>query len=605
MQRDQGIVITMVIFILLTLILGVLTYIGFSNSSKYAQDAENATKAAADSASKLSSMMKDADKLKQIVGYLPAVNAGEIEKTHGDDAKVYAANIAGVNEAKGYRNMLLQMDATLKGKTKELADAVAVNLDLQGRLDAVIAQAEAEKREFLAKMQQAEKDLQKERSNFDTTVSSIREEGMKTLNELNTVKASAEAAIVQAKTQTAEIEAVQKKTQTANDVLIGELKGLRSPAFDREDGKVLSVNQQRGVVIVNVGNSSGLQPGLVFSVFEPQNLKLPTAKSKGSIEIVQVLGSTSAEARILESVLDDPIMYGDLIYTPVWKPGHPQRFALCGKFTLGSARDQVGEHAAFEHGLQTMKNLIVANGGEIDAYMEEDGNIVGDLTAATSFLILGDGEEVRVSRKSGEQDSGDQGRNNSVEIKDDQAARMKGMVDLRRAAEANGVRVITMQEFLRRMGWKETMPVQGFGEAATPEDYDKPQPSIKPFPVSRGTVSPLYNAKRHVIICHDCESPVEVPGDVLFPKDQPPGDKAESRVECKQCGAMVRVLPQDVKRDAMLKSSRGTVSAIYDNKQGVKMPSSPGIVSPLYSKERNPVKSAPGTVSGFYGSGGK
>lgn len=604
MQRDQGIVITMVIFILLTLILGVLTYVGFSNSNKFAQEAaENATKEK-DNGTKLVSMMKEAEKLKQIVGYLPAINTSEIEKTHGDDAKIYAANIAGVNEAKGYRSMLLQMDATLKGKTKELADAVAVNLDLQGRLDAVIAQAEAEKREFLAKMQQAEKDLQTERSNFDTTVSSIRDEGMKTLNELNTVKASAEAAIVQAKTQTAEIEAVQKKTQTANDVLIGELKGLRSPAFDREDGKVLSVNQQRGVVIINVGNSSGLQPGLVFSVFEPQNLKLPTAKSKGSIEIVQVLGSTSAEARILESVLDDPIMYGDLIYTPVWKPGHPQRFALCGKFTLGSARYQVGEHAAFEHGLQTMKNLIVANGGEIDAYMEEDGSIEGELTAETSFLILGDGEEVRSSRRLGNQDSGDPPGNNH-DIRPEQQSRMDGMIKMRRQAEATGVRIITMQEFLRRMGWKETMPVQGFGDTATTEDYSKPQPSIQPFPVSRGTVSPLYNAKRHVITCHDCESPIEVPGDLLFPKDQPPGDKAETRVECKQCGAMVRVLPQDMKRDASLKSSRGTVSAIYDNKQGIKMPASPGIVSPLYNKERSPVKSAPGTVSGFYGTGGK
>ncbi len=526
MQRDQGIIITMVIFILLSLILAVLTYVGFNQSNKNFQLFSAADAEAKKNATDLRNKAQEADQLKQMIGYLPSIDTKTITDEHKTAAEIFGANIPGANEAKGYRNMLLQFDATLKGKIKELADAVGVNQNLQAQYDAVVAQTTAEKSEYLAKMQKAVSDLEEYRASFDKTVSDIRAEGQKTLEELTVVKTDAEAAINQTKAEIGVIEAQRDKISKANEVMIDQLKELKAPTFDREDGKVVTINQTSGVVIVNIGEASGIRPGITFSVYDPVNKKLPIAKSKASIEIVQVIGANTSEARITETMLTDPIQRGDLIYTPIWKPGSPPRFALCGKLAVGGIGLKEVDGTAYEDDLHDIINLVAANGGIVDCYMSLDGTIVGEITADTQFLVKGTGEGL------------------------DDAA-MKSMFKLEKDAQLNGVREITLQDFLRRMGWKNFVPVRGFGSLATKYDLGA-VPEIQPFPVARGTVSPLYDDRG------------------LLPK-----------------------------------AARGTLSPLYDKKDDV-YPISRGTVSPLYNKDRLPVKPAKGTnVSGLYGGGQK
>ncbi len=524
MQRDQGIIITMVIFILLSLILAVLTYVGFNQSNKNFQDFTAAQAEASKNANDLRNKAQEADQLKQIIGYLPSIDTKTIADEHKASAEVLGANIPGANEAKGYRNILLQSDATLKGKIKELADAIGVNQNLQTQYDDLVARSTAVNNQYLNKMNVAVSDREEYQTSFEKTVSDIRAEGQKTLEELTTVKTDAEAAINQTKEEMGVIEAQRDKISKANEVMIDQLKELKAPTFDREDGKVVTVNQTSGVVIVNIGEASGIRPGITFSVYDPINKKLPIANSKASIEIVQVIGANTAEARILETMLTDPIQRGDLIYTPIWKPGSPPRFALCGKLTVGGIGLKEIDGTAYEDDLQDIINLVAANGGIVDCYMTLDGTIVGEITADTQFLVKGTGEGL------------------------DDAA-MKSMYKLEQDAQLNGVREITLQDFLRRMGWKNFVPVRGFGSLATKYDLG-PQPELQPFAVSRGTVAPLYDDRG------------------LLPK-----------------------------------AARGTVSPLYDKKDDVR-PISRGTVAPLYNKDRIPVKSAFGTnVSGYYGGG--
>ena len=101
---------------------------------------------------------------------------------------------------------------------------------------------------------------------------------------------------------------------------------------------------------------------------------------KGTIEVTQILGDHLAEARIIDDSLIDPLVPGDKIYTPLWDPGHPERFAIAGKIDIdGDGRD--------DH--ERLKNLILLSGGVVDADLQPDGKQTGTMTVDTRDLIIG------------------------------------------------------------------------------------------------------------------------------------------------------------------------------------------------------------------------
>ena len=73
--------------------------------------------------------------------------------------------------------------------------------------------------------------------------------------------------------------------------------------------------------------------------------------------------SHMAEARIVEDKYGDPIITGDVIYTPVWRPGQQRHFALAGIMDING--DNKSE-------LDLVRRLITMNGGVVDAIAEGD-----------------------------------------------------------------------------------------------------------------------------------------------------------------------------------------------------------------------------------------
>ncbi|MGL5096766.1 MAG: hypothetical protein ACRDD1_14320, partial [Planctomycetia bacterium] len=119
--------------------------------------------------------------------------------------------------------------------------------------------------------------------------------------------------------------------------------------FDKPHGRI--VRRRGNLVEINLGKADNLKPGLKFTVqpsdtpergFESRKRLVRTADgkteaqimAKGKIEVIQTLGDHLAEARLLEEKdnVRDSVLTGDLLYNSVWRKGEPDHIALVGVF---------------------------------------------------------------------------------------------------------------------------------------------------------------------------------------------------------------------------------------------------------------------------------
>ena len=256
-----------------------------------------------------------------------------------------------------------------------------------------------------------------------------------------------------------QLEIANRDISQTNTHLASLLEDVRNPNVEHPAGKIISVDQQAGLAYVNLGSADGLLVRTMFSVYHSSitGLSFRTAPvgeeavycdvcrrdiardvSKASVEVTRILGPHRAEVRILDDILTDPIMVGDVVYSPIWKPGQRLRFALtAGMHLPGSGIDS---------GVEAIKRLIEMNGGIVDAWIDVsvplgDDHLQGSITDLTNFIVVSD----RVARG---------------ELEPEVALVQEALLaDARNRA----IKVISLEDLLSRMAWKNVTPVYVFG----------------------------------------------------------------------------------------------------------------------------------------------
>ncbi|MDR3109537.1 MAG: hypothetical protein LBU65_07615 [Planctomycetaceae bacterium] len=475
-----------------------------------ANDAESKAKEANDTAQK---RLREAMDMKELTGFVGDAEVQFIKDEHIKDMERYAKFYGG-NE-KTYRSICESFYNVIDDRDHKLLDA-------QRRieeLDANLKNTEALYKSIADDHDKARADAlaeyNAEKENLNTTLANRSKE----LEDQKTIKeqaiADAEKNTKDAEDKVASIEERNKSLVKRNLEVVRQLTEITRVDFDHPAGKITGVSQAAGMVYVNLGKADGLQVRTTFTVYDPtitgisfpsasgdakgeKNLEHSKNASKASLEITKILSDHTAEGRILNDELQNPILVGDLIYTPLWKPGQLQRFALAnGMVIKGLATHGDGEPE--NSSLTEIINLIQTNGGVVDAYIDtndEQRKIVGEITQATTYLVVGDTAAV---------DQIDEG--------------MKNHNEMIKTAEERGIRIIKLNELLRMMGYRDPTPVVGFGKYANESDhtiptqhkntssgkvspyYDKDNEKARvttderPKPVSSGIVAPLYSGK--------------------------------------------------------------------------------------------------------------
>ena len=235
---------------------------------------------------------------------------------------------------------------------------------------------------------------------------------------------------------------VQKGIKIIQD-LAKEREQSNKPMMDTPAGEIRWVDQRSHTVWINLGRADALDRQTTFSVYSIDSTDLGKGVRKGSIEVTNITGEHSSEARIVDDKNIDPIMPGDKIHTPLWAPGERIHFALAGTLNLdGSGRDEV----------LAVRNLINMNGGTVDCY-QEGGKCVGEITSRTRYLVLGD---------------------------EPTTTGAPGMIQaygrMIRDAERLGARKITLSDLKQKMGYKQQSSVQRFG-GSTAAVSEPPKPA--------------------------------------------------------------------------------------------------------------------------------
>jgi hypothetical protein len=427
-RESQGLQIALIIFVMLTVVLAVTTFLYHSRYTEALKAAKDSEERANQEHSKAATKETECGDLKRVIG-MADKTAADIQEQYAKDMKSFGANFP--EDARFYSPLLARLWEAADDKSNDVKKLGAKLQELEGKF----AVREAAKDDEMVQIRGAFKKLKEE---YDAAVNGFKKD------DANRLAAETEALanlLKSQKTATAKIGDVEAKANeerkiNTNLVQINKQLGeridkLTPRSMDRPCGKVDYVNQRAHTVWINRGRADGLPMQITFGVFSGDAADLGKAVKKGSIEVTRILGDNSAEARIIEDKDNDPIVPGDLIFTQLWSPGEKLHFALAGSMDL----EGDGQNA-----VSAVCNLINMNGGMVDCWMDEKGKRIGDPSPHTNYLVIGDEPK---------------GQGDAVRV----------FGDIVTAAERAGARKIKLVDLKQMMGYKKQVSVERFTPA--------------------------------------------------------------------------------------------------------------------------------------------
>ncbi len=442
-RENQGLQIALIIFVMLTIILSVTTFLFYRNYKGEVTKKESADNEAKNANQQMRETQEERDYAVQLLGF-PQTDKYSDYKPKADAIipkynEFFKLNLA--DERKSMLNLVDEMGKTINNKHQEL---VAAQQEIETQKKA----RDAEKNQFASALQVLTQDKDKAVSEKETAKAAFIAQ-VAALNQSKDQAATMIAKKDQDLQQLAGTTAQQVKTlrdqlgksqQVVTDQ--GEkISQLENPVPTVPDGKIAWVNQRDNIVYVNVGSADGLPRRTTFSVFDKDATDASTAVQKGSIEVLNIRAAHMAEARILESSNSDPIVPGDIIYTPLWSPGQTPHFAIAGRIDFEN--DGTNDR-------EKLKNLITYNGGVVDSEVDDKGKVIGQMTPKTQMLILGSAPDER------------------------QEELVKGFSQLKGEAKALGVPNMKLEAFLNQIGYSVRQTTAGTTNDGQPRELRNP-----------------------------------------------------------------------------------------------------------------------------------
>jgi len=459
-RENQGLQVALIIFVMLTIILGVTTFLFFRQYEDAQLAANDAAEKAKASDTAANTLLTEANRLKLITGFAQTDSISIIDEAYNADMEKYAGTFEEAN--RNYRKVLEYLNGEIERKSVSLATEQDTLQQMKTRNEAIEAQKQAQIDQYKTESDKAAADLASERGKFNSQLQSANKQSGDLQAKLDDARKERDAAVaqVQQKLQDA-VEEMQNMSQvlTQRNAQINEI--LR-PTFEAGDGHIRWVNQRNGTVWINLGQADSLRRQMTFSVYPSDTKDVNRAGKKGEVEVTELLGDHLAEARIVSDEVANPILPGDVVHTPVWAPGEQLHFALTDSLDIdGDGKSDT----------ELVRRLITMNDGVIDAELDDQGNRAGTMTTNTRFLVLGTQHDEDTAEKVAAE-----------------------RVRMLREAENLGIGTMALPDLLRQMGWKNQTPVIRFGRGANPDDFRAQPPEGVP-PVSSGTVSPLFEPR--------------------------------------------------------------------------------------------------------------
>lgn len=417
------------IAIVLILGLSVATYFSYKDYNKTVAATAEAEKKAESAEKEMQDMAAKHATMVRMVSGRDGVDTDKIESDFVTDMDRYKKAIERTFRADGDRNRenrktamldesfynpaLKNLAEVLKSKNDELKTLEDKNKILQAdfvnypRLYNTID--ETFNREKNAAVKNLADEQKKFQRDLDSTISEMEKIQNDKITEVNRLVEEKD----DLSTKKEEVEKELAVVTTELPKATQELEDLLRPNVDHFIGNVVSVDLKQSEVTINLGSADGLSARMTFSVYDPSvtsisfttdtNEKMEICEickrdrslrgTKGTIEVLHIIGPHQAVARILDDVILSPIVPGDGIYTPLWKPGQRLHFALgAGMHVIGLSQHDESSQCV---DLETVRHIISMEGGVVDCYIDSDGKnddstdrkIIGEISYQTNYFV--------------------------------------------------------------------------------------------------------------------------------------------------------------------------------------------------------------------------
>lgn len=381
-----------------------------------------------------------------IVGAPLDPNSAEVKVISADREAKEALNIAQGHiqletldpNTTGLVTVIDKLDTELQNTKNELAGCRKDLNELQERFRVVTAESfdkekklEAEKEEYHQQVLEITQKYEDLRALMEKTADERAQALMTQLAEERAKLQNTNDELL--KTQ-AELQMTKERMKSTLD----ELREIE-PLPDREiaaytpDGTVVLIDEQAGVVHLDIGRDDHVYQGLTFSVYD-KGMPIPKdGKPKAEVEVFAVDDTISA-ARITQSQVANPIGMGDLVANLVWDSDKANTFVLAGEFDLDG--DGFAEYDAADR----IGTLIEKWGGSVET----------DVSSHTDFVVLGSQPQT-LSRPTFEQLELDPLANEKYTATQQKLQRYK---DIQSRAQALWIPVFKYDRFLYFIGYK-------------------------------------------------------------------------------------------------------------------------------------------------------
>ncbi len=479
--KPVGLQITLVFLVIVTLILAITTYMFHASYSTAMKDLAESNNQLSNVKKELGNSQNNEATLKRVIGLdmttvqnasdpndPTTVSGAALLKMKETDAR------SGADLVKTLDNLLQALNATDADRAqvaKKLADLDTNFLDLETRYrttseehlkkwqksEADLRDVTLKRDEQLAAKDQELRDLQSRKRELEDEVQNLQEQKLKDQ------KRYADDLV--------RLEGINNRVQE-------ELDKLKHVTFERADGQIERVDYTTRKIYINLGKADNLRERVTFSVYPKENSSIGGAPEdvKGKIEVVEILDAHTSVATIIDEDIYRPFAKGDQIYSPLWNPGRQEWFSFVGLIDLdGDGRDT----------RYLLHDIVKTAGASIDNEVDNEGNRLpedGRITERTKFLVIGDiPDPTKAVRK------------------EDQPAMKKineKFKDMQKEARLNGVRMISLNDFLQYIGYKPGHRLYQPGQKSpyTLEHAVKEQSSNRS---SSGNLSGIYTRKKH------------------------------------------------------------------------------------------------------------
>jgi len=429
---------SLIVFVIISIVLGVTTYMYQSEYSKARKDEE---KAKADLQTANTSLRTQDDAIVALKKLLGKQQEQVVDPSNPDNANTVTGD--------------LKRDLTEQGQTDAETTVAGTITKMRQTIDTLKATLDSETKSKLATEQQLlalETRYRNMADEHQRARATAETELRKTVNERDE-KINAkdqEIANLRGQYNQAQVELEQEKEARAkerkqlqdenlrltliNDKLREELDEIKKESFEVGDGYIARVENAAKLVWINLGDADFLKPRMTFSVYskDTPGVGRTPADVKGKVEVTRVLDAHLSEAKMIEEDPFRPMAPGDIVYTPLWSPGRAEKFAVVG--TLDLDGDGQSDRELFHQ-------EMAVRGAEISDEVDDDGERTGSgINETTKFLILGSIPDIA-----------------NIANDDDRAKAQKisgHLKDMRQEARLHGIRIVPLSDFLNYIGYK-------------------------------------------------------------------------------------------------------------------------------------------------------